>query len=98
MSSKQVVNYRITPVRIISFEVYGLIYPHHAEALQADLNEIEGISVRVSLESNLVMITSSLQFDLQLVVDVIEKHGYETEELDVNFINGNELPLSGSYA
>lgn len=85
-------------MRIISFQVYGLIYPHHAENLQADLNEIQGISVRVSLESNLVMITSSQQFDLQLVVDVIEQHGYETEELDVNFINGNDLPLSGSYA
>ena len=85
-------------MRIISFEVHGLIYPHHAENLQNDLNEINGIIVRVSLESNLVMITSSQQFDLQDVVDVITKHGYETEELDVNFINGNELPLSDSYA
>lgn len=85
-------------MRIISFEVFGLIYPHQAEKLQADLNEVQGITVRVSLESKLVMITSYQQFDLQLVIDVIESHGYETEQLDVEFINGNELALSGSSA
>lgn len=85
-------------MRIISFEVFGLIYPHQAEKLQADLNEVQGITVRVSLESKLVMITSYQQFDLQLVIDVIESHGYETEKLDVEFINGNELALSGSSA
>ncbi len=85
-------------MRIISFEVYGMIYPHHAEKLEADLNELEGISVRVSLDSNLVMITSYQLFDLQLVLDVIDKHGFETEELDVDFINGNDLALSGSSA
>jgi len=83
-------------MRIISFEVFGMIYPHHAEQLEAELNEINGISVRVSVESKLVMITSHQLFDLQLVLDVIEKHGYETEELDVDFINGNKLALSGS--
>lgn len=85
-------------MRIISFEVFGLIYPHQAEKLQADLNEVQGITVRVSLESKLVMITSYQQFDLQLVIDVIESRGYETEQLDVEFINGNELALSGSSA
>ena len=85
-------------MRIISFEVYGMIFPHHAEKLESDLNEIEGISVRVSLDSNLVMITSHQLFDLQTVLDVIQNHGYETEALDVDFINGNDLALSGSYA
>ncbi len=85
-------------MRIISFEVFGMIYPHHAEQLEAELNEIKGISVRVSVESKLVMITSYKLFDLQLVLNVIDKHGYETEELDVDFINGNELALSGSSA
>ena len=85
-------------MRIISFEVFGMIYPHHAEQLEAELNEIKGIKVRVSVESKLVMITSQQLFDLQQVIDVIEKHGYETEELDVDFINGNESALSGSTA
>ena len=85
-------------MRIISFEVYGLIYPHQAAQLQADLDEIKGISVRVSLENNLIMITSFQQFDLQMVIDIIEQNGYETEELDVDFINGNDLALSGSSA
>ena len=85
-------------MRIISFEVFGMIYPHHAEQLEAELNNINGISVRVSGESKLVMITSHQLFDLQLVLDVIEEQGYETEELDVDFINGNKLALSGSSA
>lgn len=85
-------------MRIISFEVFGLIYPYQADELQMDLNKVKGISVRVSLESKLVMITSYQSFDLQLVIDIIETHGYETEELDVEFINGNELALSGSSA
>jgi len=85
-------------MRIISFEVYGMIYPHHAEKLEADLNELNGISVRVSLDSSLIMITSHQLFDLQLVLDVIHEHGFETEELDVDFINGNDLALSGSSA
>jgi len=85
-------------MRIISFEVFGVIYPHHAEQLEAELNKINGITVRVSVESKLVMITSHQLFDLQLVLDIIEEHGYETEELDVDFINGNDLALSGSSA
>ncbi len=85
-------------MRIISFEVYGMIYPHQAEKLEAELNEINGISVRVSLQSHLVMITSYQLFDLQQVIDIVEKHGFETETLDVDFINGNELALSGSSA
>ena len=85
-------------MRIISFEVFGMIYPHHAEQLEAELNNIKGISVRVSVESKLVMITSHQLFDLQLVLDVIKEQGYETEELDVDFINGNKLALSGSSA
>ncbi|VAW96754.1 hypothetical protein MNBD_GAMMA23-1318 [hydrothermal vent metagenome] len=85
-------------MRIISFEVYGMIYPHQAEQLEAELNEINGISVRVSSDSHLVMITSYQLFDLQLVIDIIENHGFETETLDVDFINGNELALSGSSA
>ncbi len=85
-------------MRIISFEVYGMIYPHHAEKLEADLNEINGISVRVSLKSHLIMITSHQLFDFQEVIDVIKEHGFETETLDVDFINGNELALSGSSA
>jgi len=85
-------------MRIISFEVFGMIYPHHAEQLEAELNNINGISVRVSVESKLVMITSHQLFDLQLVLDVIKEQGYETEELDVDFINGNKLALSGSSA
>jgi len=85
-------------MRIISFEVFGMIYDHHAEQLEAELNEIDGISVRVSVESKLVMITSQQLFDFQLVLDVIQQHGYETEELDVDFINGNDLALSGSSA
>jgi len=85
-------------MRIISFEVFGMIYPHHAEKLEADLNKINGISVRVSSESHLVMITSHQLFNLQDVIDVIVKHGFETEELDVDFINGTDQALSGSYA
>ena len=85
-------------MRIISFEVFGMIYPHHAEQLEAELNTVKGISVRVSVDSKLVMITSQHLFDLQLVIDIIKNQGYETEELDVDFINGNELALSGSYA
>jgi len=83
-------------MRIISFEVFGVIYPHHAEKLEAELNKVKGISVRVSVESKLVMITSHQLFDLQLVLDIIEEHGFETEELDVDFINGNDVALSGS--
>lgn len=85
-------------MRIISFEVFGMIYPHQAEQLEMALNEIKGISVRVSLKSNLVMITSYQLFDLKLVLDVIQQHGFEAEKLDVDFINGHELALSGSSA
>jgi len=85
-------------MRIISFEVFGMIYDHHAKQLETELNEIDGISARVSLASKLVMLTSQQLFDFQLVLDVIHQHGYETEELDVDFINGNDLALSGSSA
>lgn len=69
------------PIGSITVKIEGMRCESCRRTLMAQLNELEGISARVSLENKMAVISYELPIDEERIVKIVEKVGFEVTEI-----------------